>query len=90
LGNPVQGKFIDGHQSRQDASTLRQVAARLKGTYVDVNVKNVPSDAISSLTKVLPLRQGDRYALRELALAGIVIGSLLLALLPILLAKRIG
>ena len=26
VGDPAAGKFIDGHQSRQDASTLRQVA----------------------------------------------------------------
>ena len=31
VGDPQAGMFIDGHQSRQDVSTLRQIAARLRG-----------------------------------------------------------
>ena len=37
------GKFIAGHQSRQDASTLRQVAVRLSGTYHNGNEKHLPT-----------------------------------------------
>src|SRR5205085_12435023 len=46
VGNPRQGTFIDGHQSKQEASTLRQIAARLGGVYHDGNEKHVPSDVL--------------------------------------------
>ena len=33
VGDTRSGKFIDGHVSRQDAPTLRQIAVRLQGEY---------------------------------------------------------
>ncbi len=41
VGDPRQGSFIDGRMSRQDASTLRQIAARLGGIYHDGNQKHI-------------------------------------------------
>src|SRR5439155_4954956 len=35
VGSPTVGKAFGGHMSRQDVSTLRQVATRLNGTYHD-------------------------------------------------------
>jgi Ca-activated chloride channel family protein len=43
VGDARLGKFIDGHQSRQDAATLRQIATRLRGVYHDGNEKHLPS-----------------------------------------------
>ena len=40
VGDPRQGSFIDGRMSRQDTSTLRQIAARLGGIYHDGNAKH--------------------------------------------------
>ena len=42
VGDPRQGSFIDGRMSRQDTSTLRQIAARLGGIYHDGNSKHIP------------------------------------------------
>ena len=44
LGDNRAGSFIDGHQSRQDAGTLRQIANRLRGVYHDGNTKQLSSD----------------------------------------------
>ena len=56
VGDPRQGTFIDGRMSRQDASTLRQIAARLGGIYHDANAKHIGTATIQGLT-VIP-RQG--------------------------------
>ena len=46
VGDTATGKFIDGHQSRQDMSTLRQVAVRLHGSYHNGNEKHLPTDLV--------------------------------------------
>jgi Ca-activated chloride channel family protein len=86
VGDARAGKFIDGHQSRQDAFTLRQLAARLKGAYFDVNEKHLPSNYLSGLAKILPLRDETQKGWRELALAAVGLGALLLASLPVTVA----
>jgi Ca-activated chloride channel family protein len=86
VGDALAGKYIDGHQSRQDATTLRQLAARLKGDYFDANQKHLPSTALVALSKSLPLRDTRERGLREAALICIGIGSFLLAMLPVALA----
>jgi Ca-activated chloride channel homolog len=85
VGNPVQGKFIDGHQSRQDSPTLRQFASRLGGTFLDVNKLNVPTRELSQLSESLPLKSGAGVGLREAALVSIALGGALLGLLPLVL-----
>ncbi|MEM7396316.1 MAG: VWA domain-containing protein, partial [Verrucomicrobiota bacterium] len=79
VGDPLAGKFIDGHQSRQDVSTLQQLAHRLRGRYVDANEKQVPSDALSQLAEAGLLRERKSAGQRELALAGISVGAALCA-----------
>jgi Ca-activated chloride channel family protein len=86
VGDTLAGKYIDGHQSRQDATTLRQLAARLKGDYFDANQKHLPSAALAALAKSLPLRDTRERGLREAALICIGLGSALLAGLPLALA----
>jgi len=86
VGDPRVGKFIDGHMSRQDVSTLRQIAARLKGVYHDGNQKHVDSDTLRKLTAMKiedPLAEITR---REWALAACGLGAALLAFLPLALA----
>lgn len=85
VGDPVNGKFIDGRQSRQDRSTLRQMAARLRGTYHNGNSKHLSSQLLSRLTKQSEGGPFDKLTKREYALMAIAAGSLLLALLPLLL-----
>ena len=43
VGDPVTGKFIAGKNSRQDVSTLRQVAARLNGEFQNGNAQHISS-----------------------------------------------
>jgi Ca-activated chloride channel homolog len=85
VGNPVQGKFVDGHQSRQDSTTLRQFASRVSGTFFDVNTLNVPSRDLADLSETLPLKNAAGVGLREAALAAIATGAFLLGLLPLAL-----
>jgi Ca-activated chloride channel family protein len=85
VGDSRSGRFIDGHQSRQDIATLRQLAGRLRGDYFDSNERQLPSNLMAALAGTLPLRDTHQRGSRELALAAVAIGSLLLAALPVAL-----
>jgi len=86
VGDPRVGKFIDGHQSRQDASTLRQIATRLRGVYHDGNERHLPSKEFAALAKLLPLEDEAKRGKRELSLAAVAAGAGTLAALPAALA----
>jgi len=86
VGDPRAGRFIDGHQSRQDSSTLRQIATRLRGVYHDGNEKHLPSKEFAALSKVLPLEKEAKRGKRELSLGAVTAGAGMLAGLPIALA----
>ena len=85
VGDHVAGKFIAGHQSRQDASTLRQVAVRLNGEFHNGNKRQVPSDVLAAAAADARKPLVERLTLREYALLAVVAASVLLALLPLLL-----
>ncbi len=85
VGDPVTGKFIDGHQSRQDASTLRQVALRLGGHYHNANEKHLSTTLVKKLSASEPKSLFDQLTRREYALLACCLGASVLALLPILL-----
>ena len=82
VGDPVTGKFIDGRQSRQDVSTLRQLALRLGGHYHNGNEKHLPSALVASIVAAGDERSFDRLTRREFALITSSIAAALLALLP--------
>jgi Ca-activated chloride channel family protein len=85
VGDPRQGSFIDGRMSRQDSSTLRQMAARLGGVYHDGNKKHLASDLLARLT-IIPRKSAfDRLTRREYALIACGLGATALAFLPVLL-----
>ncbi len=86
VGDARAGRFIDGHQSRQDFSTLRQLAGRMRGDYFDANEKHLPSTLLTALSKSLPLRDAHERGRRELALAAVGLGGFILAGLPVALA----
>jgi Ca-activated chloride channel family protein len=86
VGDSRSGRYIDGHQSRQDQGALRQLAGRLRGAYFDGNQKHLPSQALQSLSRILPLKDDTRKGRRELALAAVGLGAGLLGLLPVALA----
>lgn len=85
VGNPTKGTFLDGQNSKQDASTLRQIALRLNGSYHDGNVKHIPSDTISSLVSVNEKNAFEQMTRREYALIAVSTSALILATLPFFL-----
>ncbi|MEM1442055.1 MAG: vWA domain-containing protein, partial [Verrucomicrobiota bacterium] len=85
IGDPITGKFIDGRQSRQDASTLRQVAVRLGGQYHNANEKHLPSDLLEGLAVRAEASWLEELTRREYALIAVVTVSAILAFLPLLL-----
>jgi Ca-activated chloride channel family protein len=87
VGDPRTGKFIDGKMSRQDAPTLRQIAARLGGTYHDGNTKHVPTDVVRGMMGLGSEEELPRLTKREYALLAAGLGALVLASLPALLAR---
>ena len=85
LGDPVEGSFINGRNSRQDVSALRQIALRLGGTYQNGNQRHVASDVLATVTASAETDSVLQLTRREYALLAIGIGALLLALLPLAL-----
>jgi Ca-activated chloride channel family protein len=85
VGDPRQGSFVDGRMSRQDASTLRQIAARLRGFYHDGNEKHLPSDVLAELTMTPKESPFEKLTRREYALIASGAGAAILAFLPVLL-----
>lgn len=84
VGNPRKGSYIDGHQSRQEAATLRSVAGALGGVYHDVNETELPTDALGDL--VVPLALPNRaLTLAQWAVLAMVLGALVNALIPVAL-----
>ena len=86
VGNPVSGKSVGGHQSRQDVSTLRQTAARLNGTYHDGNEKHLPTELVSRIDERATPPGGDAVSLREYALWAVGVGTALVGLVPMALS----
>ena len=85
VGDPNVGKFIDGRQSRQDVTTLKQIAARLGGSFHNGNERHLSSDVISAAVGLDVDDVFRRLTRREYALMACALGSSLLALLPLLL-----
>ena len=85
VGDPSTGSFIDGAQSRQDISTLRQIATRLGGSFHNGNALHLSSVLIRDLTESGDEDPLEQLSLREYALASCALGAFMLALLPMLL-----
>lgn len=85
VGDPQIGTFIDGRQSRQEISTLKQIAARLGGSFHNGNELHIASSLIAETTGLDDLGVIERLTLREYALIAAGLGAALLALLPLLL-----
>lgn len=83
VGDPFAGKFIDGRQSRQDVSTLRQVATRIGGEFHNGNEQHISTAAIQRLTAQSRRKAFRELTLRDYALAAVVCGAGVLALLPL-------
>lgn len=82
VGDAKVGSFIDGHQSRQDVSTLRQVAVRLGGTYHNGNELHLASALLAEMSQIRGKGILERLTRREYALIACALGSFALAMLP--------
>ncbi len=87
VGNPRQGSFINGRNSKQDVSTLRQLAIRLGGIYHDGNEKHIGSEVIQEIVQGGEASPLELLTRREYALLACGLGAFVLALLPVLLQK---
>ncbi|MCI0381335.1 MAG: VWA domain-containing protein [Gemmataceae bacterium] len=85
VGDPVTGQYIDGHQSRQDISTLRQIATRLGGFYHNGNDKHLPTDLLRRIDAQASKSMWTRLTRREYALFASAAGAATVALLPVFL-----
>lgn len=85
VGNPLVGKSLGGHTTRQDASTLRQVANRLSGTYHDGNEKHLTTELVSKIDEKAKPKGVEKWTPREYALLCVAVGTGVLALLPAVL-----
>lgn len=86
VGNPVVGKSLGGHTTRQDASTLRQVATRLSGNYHDGNEKHLTTELVSKVDEKAKPKADEGWTAREWALLCVGVGAGVFALLPAALA----
>jgi Ca-activated chloride channel family protein len=80
VGDPQRTLQVGGHASRQDTVSLKQLAARLGGTFHEGNRKHLGSELLNDLTMIEP-RLGDAAGLRELAIFFAVTGAGILALI---------
>jgi Ca-activated chloride channel family protein len=85
VGDPIQGRFIDGRQSRQDTSTLRQVATRLRGVYHNGNEHHLTTDLINQMTRTTGQSKLEQLTLREYALISLALSGLVFGMLPLML-----
>lgn len=85
VGNPTVGKSLEGHTTRQDVSTLRQVANRLGGNYHDGNDKHLATELVSKIDEKAKPKDQDRLTAREYALIAVGAGTGVAAILPVVL-----
>ena len=85
VGDSRSGSFIAGQQSRQDESTLRQVALRLGGEFHNGNRRQVPTDILSAAAQDARRPLIERLTLREYALLAVALSAAVLGALPVLL-----
>ncbi len=86
VGDPRSGSFINGYQSKQESSTLRQLATRLRGVYHDGNTRHISSEVLERMTQASSNDPFKGLTLREYALIATGTGSFGIAIIPFLLA----
>jgi Ca-activated chloride channel family protein len=86
VGNPAVGRPIAGHSSRQDVSTLRQVATRLSGVYHDGNDKHLSTELVSRIDDAATPPDKNKWGPREWARVAVGAGTGTYAGLPFLLS----
>ncbi len=79
VGDPAKATLMNGHSSRQDVWTLKQLAARLNASYHEGNRLHLPSSVLDRLTMMSP-RVANLLSLREAGLLALAVGASLVGL----------
>lgn len=85
VGDSTSGTFIADHQSRQDISTLRQIANRLRGVYHDGNEHHLSTQMVNKFVHTDGESRAKTWTRREWSLLAALVGSFMYALIPMLL-----
>lgn len=80
VGDPNKATLVSGHSSRQDTWALKQLAAKLQGTYHEGNRLHLPSAVLDRLSMVTP-RIGNVVGLREAGLIALGLGAAMIGLI---------
>lgn len=86
VGDPYRASAVGDRSSRQDAQSLKRLAAQMRGIYHDGNRKNLPTQTLRGLT-MIGLRADHAVALRTMALLSAGIGAVILASVSPFLAR---
>lgn len=78
VGDPFKATLVSGHSSKQETWSLKQLAARLNGTYHEGNRLQLPSEVLKKLSMISP-NAGEPIGTRDAGLLAIGIGSTLTA-----------
>ena len=78
VGDPFKATLVAGHSSKQETWSLKQLAARLNGTYHEGNRLQLPSEVLKKLSMISP-NAGEPIGTRDAGLLAIGIGSTLTA-----------
>jgi Ca-activated chloride channel family protein len=80
VGDPYKATLVSGHSSKQETWSLKQLAARLNGTYHEGNRLQLPTELLRKLSMISP-SAGEAMGMREVGLLAIGIGSAMTALI---------
>ncbi|MFT3686872.1 MAG: VWA domain-containing protein [Phycisphaerales bacterium] len=80
VGDPNKATVVSGHSSKQEALSLKTLAARLNGLYHEGNRLHLPSDVLKKLSMITP-NGGNDLGLRDAALISLGAGASLSALI---------
>ncbi len=79
VGDPNKPTLVSGHSSKQEALSLKTLAARLGGTYHEGNRLHLPSELLAKLSMISP-NAGADIGIRDAALIALGAGCSLTAL----------
>ena len=85
VGDSTKGSFINGRHSRQDVSTLRQIAIRLGGTYHNGNEQHISTSILKQMAIGATEDDFEQLTRREYALLACTLGGFIYGILPWLL-----
>jgi Ca-activated chloride channel family protein len=80
VGDPHRATVVSGHSSKQESWSLKQLAARLGGTYHEGNKLHLPSEVLRKLAMISP-NAGEAIGMREAGLIALGVGCALTALI---------